>query len=218
MSTKIILDLRGEHISLYIESLIKISYFKDLKGEEPYFVDCDADVFREILSYTEFGIFRRSKYEKLYLRKVMDKLGVQYDFKDFATETELIEYQEQQILNLVTPDIINMIDDGITMIETDKETLSLEYDRINFEVDFISMEDIDTSNVLEININKPQSVHVKFYYQKKFEGLIERFLQRGFNKFLNSLNREGYRFKIKSDCYGKGYTLYNKYFIDMILL
>lgn len=112
MSNTITLNARGTQITLYKDFLLQIKYFNCLLGNEQwksaspvdnaYFIDCDADVFLDIISYVEFGEFRKNTYSKSFLRKVMDKFGIEYEFEDLASDSELELYRYgERLKNLI---------------------------------------------------------------------------------------------------------------------
>lgn len=94
MDSIITLNLRGTKKQYYKSLLIKSPYFSCLLGEstvwsktkpnedESYFVDCDADMFENIISYLEIGELKTfDKYGKEYGRHQFGKFGIKYDGK-----------------------------------------------------------------------------------------------------------------------------------------
>ncbi len=78
----VLLDVRGEFIKVSVSVLSNSSYFREKfeqnrnKSDLSYFVDCDLDGFRELLSIMEFGVPKTRKFNRQYLEKISVKFGV----------------------------------------------------------------------------------------------------------------------------------------------
>lgn len=97
--TLIKLDCRGTLIKVYKYTLAKSVYFCCLLGingsqmakpqeDGSYFIDCDEDVFRELLCYMEYGFTRTVKFRPEYIKNLCDKFGIESQEKIKLTKEE----------------------------------------------------------------------------------------------------------------------------------
>ncbi len=86
--TLVKIDCRGEIIKIYKHLLVKSVYFCFLVKKEEnkqedgsYYLDCDLDIFRELLAYMETGKLRKTEYAVSYIEAMCDKFGIEHDIK-----------------------------------------------------------------------------------------------------------------------------------------
>lgn len=86
--TLVKIDCRGEIIKIYKHLLAKSVYFcfliksKETQQEDgSYYLDCDPDIFRELLAYMETGKLRKTEYAVSYIEAMCDKFGIEHNIK-----------------------------------------------------------------------------------------------------------------------------------------
>jgi hypothetical protein len=65
--------------SLFFKHVLK--YLKE-SNKNKIFIDCDSNILKYILAYTETGRFPTNKYDLIYLKKIFNKFGIQIDIKN----------------------------------------------------------------------------------------------------------------------------------------
>lgn len=129
------LNTRGQMIEVRKSILLNMRYFNCLLGEGPfkgsephadgsYYIDIDRDVFRELLSYVEFGGFRTNRFNGKYLLSVMDKFGIIYEVTKKESSAEKAdrirkEFQDEFLQQIETHLVDNNI--HIELVTGDKD-------------------------------------------------------------------------------------------------
>ena len=105
----VIINARGVLIEVYKSVLLHSTspFFRNLlvsnlsfaestpREDGSYFIDCDEDVLRSLLSYMEFGLWPTMRYNPTYLKAVCDKFAIDYTPKIVSRETRGVESAER---------------------------------------------------------------------------------------------------------------------------
>lgn len=164
------LNTRGQYIEVRKSVLFNMRYFRCLLGDGPfkgmdanidgsYYVDIDRDVFRELLSYVEFGIFRTNRFNPNLLSAVMDKFGIEYQI----TKKETIREQKEKLRkdfqeHLLQEIRMHIVDNKITieMVSGDKDEIKYLDDKL------VVLYSYDNSKFIR-NILRSESLAMEYF-------------------------------------------------------
>lgn len=100
--TIIKIDARGKIIKVYKHILMNSVYFRNIfdvkfkntsiQEDGSYFVDCDADIFKELLAYMETKCFKSPvMYNPKYMKFITDKFGIDWQPKKREHKVDIMK-------------------------------------------------------------------------------------------------------------------------------
>jgi hypothetical protein len=124
-NTIVKIDARGKIIKVYKHILMNSMYFRNIFDEVKfgttakqedgsYFIDCDADIFRELLAYMETKTFKSPMmFNSKYIKFMTDKFGVDWEPKKREHRIDIIKKENEKQKTEFKQNLLNFVSNHI---------------------------------------------------------------------------------------------------------
>lgn len=190
------LNCRGTHMEVPKNLLLSSSYFNSLFGgtgftsvkpDAEVFVDCDADVFREMLAYLEFGARKYSYLHSTLMVKIFDKFGVPYKVKTPEVPRDDVVEFRTRLIAFLKP-FLEQLSTGLSAEENSVKILVLMVPSASTPEIFVSPDDSGEMKAKVIVRDDEALLIRKVYNEFSDDTIFDKFMSPLFSALNNNNN------------------------------